>query len=61
MLLSKRAGLAVVRTVDGVCQGCYMSIPPQQFNEVRKGDRLMACPTCQRMLYFQEEEESETA
>jgi len=56
ILLAKRAGLAVARTIGGVCQGCYMSMPPQQFNEVRKGDKLQICPTCQRMLYYQEEE-----
>ncbi len=56
ILLTKRAGLAVVRTVGGVCQGCFMSMPPQQFNEVRKGDTLQTCPTCQRLLYYQEEE-----
>ena len=59
MLLIKRDGLAVVRTINGVCQGCHMSIPPQQFNEVRKGDKLQLCPTCQRILYFQEEENEE--
>jgi len=56
MLLAKRAGLAVVKTVDGVCQGCFMTMPPQQYNEVRKGDTLQICPTCQRLLYYQTEE-----
>ncbi len=56
MLLSKRDGLAVVQAIDGVCQGCFMSIPPQQFNEVRKGSKMNLCPTCQRILYFKEEE-----
>ena len=60
MLRRKRNGSAVVQTVNAVCQGCFMAIPPQQFNEVRKGDKLNFCPTCQRILYFMEEE-SETA
>ena len=59
MLLVKREGLAVVPTIEGVCQGCCMSIPPQQFNEVRKGEKLHLCPTCQRMLYFRQEENEE--
>ncbi len=59
MLLVKREGLAVVQTVEGVCQGCFMSIPPQQFNEVRKGEKLHLCPTCQRMLYYKQEESEE--
>ncbi|RUM36416.1 MAG: hypothetical protein DSY50_02540 [Desulfobulbus sp.] len=53
-LLKKRNGLAVVEVIDGVCQGCFMAIPPQQFNEIRKGEQLFSCPTCQRILYYKE-------
>jgi predicted nucleic acid-binding Zn-ribbon protein len=56
MLLTKRSGNAVVRTIDGICQGCFMTIPPQQFNEVRKGSSLTFCPTCHRILYYLEKE-----
>jgi len=58
MLLSKRDGLAVVPINGSVCQGCFMSLPPQQVNEVRKADKLNLCPTCQRILYYREEEEA---
>jgi predicted nucleic acid-binding Zn-ribbon protein len=51
-LLKKRNGIAVVQVIDGVCQGCFMAIPPQQFNEIRKGEQMLSCPTCQRMLYY---------
>ncbi len=54
MLLAKRDGLAVVAVSDSVCQGCYMTLPPQQVIEVRRSDKLNLCPTCQRILYFQE-------
>ena len=57
MLLNKRDGLAVVAITDNVCQGCYMTLPPQQVIEVRKADKLNLCPTCQRILYFKETEE----
>ncbi len=56
MLLSKRAGTAVVQAIHGVCQGCFMTIPPQQFNELRKGDNMYFCPTCQRILYYKAQE-----
>lgn len=52
MLRQKRSGAAVVPTKNGICQGCFMTIPPQQENEVRKGEKLNFCPTCQRILYF---------
>lgn len=52
-LRQRRNGLAVVNVVDGVCQGCFMAIPPQLFNQLLRGDQLFECPTCQRMIYFQ--------
>ncbi|MBM9537311.1 zinc ribbon domain-containing protein [Desulfobulbus alkaliphilus] len=57
MLLDKRDGLAVVPVNDGVCQGCYIALPPQQVNDVRKGDKINLCPTCQRILYYKEQED----
>ncbi len=56
-LLKKRNGLAVVPVIDGVCQGCFMTMPPQQYNEIRKGGQMFSCPTCQRILYYQEPED----
>ncbi len=55
MLIKKRNGLAVTRAISGVCQGCYMSVPPQLFNEILKSENLHFCPTCQRIIYFEEE------
>ncbi|MDK9706296.1 MAG: C4-type zinc ribbon domain-containing protein [Desulforhopalus sp.] len=48
----RRNGVAVVNVVDGVCQGCYMAIPPQLFNRLLRGDELFDCPTCQRMIHY---------
>lgn len=46
-----KKGLAVVECVDGVCMGCHMHVPPQLFNELVRGDKLIICPTCQRIIY----------
>jgi predicted nucleic acid-binding Zn-ribbon protein len=51
-LRQRRKGVAVVNVIAGVCQGCYMSLPPQKFNMLLKGDQLFDCPTCQRMIYY---------
>jgi len=51
MLRVRRNNKAVVGVVNGVCQGCFMSIPPQHFNNILKGDRMLDCPTCQRILF----------
>ncbi len=51
-LRERRNGRAVVNVVDGVCQGCYMAIPPQLYNQLLRGDQLFECPTCQRMIHY---------
>jgi len=47
-----RGGTAVVGVTDGICQGCYMNIPPQLANEIRKNERLNLCPSCHRILFY---------
>jgi predicted nucleic acid-binding Zn-ribbon protein len=51
-LRQRRGGVAVVNVVDGVCQGCFMALPPQRYNMLLKGDQILDCPTCQRMNYY---------
>jgi predicted nucleic acid-binding Zn-ribbon protein len=51
-LRKRRNGLAVVNVVAGVCQGCFMAVPPQRFNMLLKGDQIFDCPTCQRLNYY---------
>ncbi len=50
-LRENRKGVAVVGATNAVCQGCFMNIPPQLFNELLREQELLACPTCNRMLY----------
>ncbi|HEY3306437.1 MAG TPA: C4-type zinc ribbon domain-containing protein [Candidatus Binatia bacterium] len=52
MIFSRRGGMAVVAISDGICQGCFMNIPPQLSNEIRKSERLHLCPSCHRILYY---------
>jgi len=55
-LLERRDGQAVSAVIAGVCQTCHMGIPPQKFNELLRGDALMTCPYCNRMIYWGEDE-----
>ncbi len=48
-------GMAVAETRNGVCQGCFMNIPPQMSIEVQRGNSLVSCPQCSRILYFKED------
>lgn len=52
LIFSRRGGMAVVAVSEGTCQGCYMNIPPQLWNEIIKSERLNLCPSCHRILYY---------
>jgi uncharacterized protein len=51
-LLSGRKGLAVVGIKNSSCQGCFLALPPQLIQEVRRNDRVLTCSHCQRILYW---------
>jgi hypothetical protein len=47
-----RRGIGVAEAVDGRCSACNMSMRLQFFQELRKGDQVMACESCLRILYY---------
>jgi len=49
--------VAIVAVQDAVCQGCHMNIPPQVYNELQRCDSLRYCPSCFRIIYWQNQEE----
>jgi uncharacterized protein len=51
LIFSRRGGTAVVEVAAGICQGCYMNLPPQLWNEIIRNEKLHLCPSCQRILY----------
>ncbi len=56
---SRRNGNAIAEVQEGVCLGCHMNILPQQFIDLQKGEELLQCPHCQRILYWLGEPEEE--
>lgn len=50
----RRNGLAVVPVQDGCCTGCSMSLPPQLYNIVLQANSMETCPSCKRILYWEE-------
>jgi uncharacterized protein len=48
----QRKGLAVAEARDGGCTVCHVRMRPQMFNEVRRGESLVQCESCLRILYF---------
>lgn len=53
--IKTKNGVAVVPARNEVCTGCNMNIPPQLFNEVLMLSRMIQCPNCHRILYYEEE------
>lgn len=46
-----RGGLGFVPAIGGRCKGCNMMVPPQLYNEIRKGLQSHSCPSCHRLLF----------
>lgn len=53
LIFARRGGIAVVMASGGICQGCHMNIPPQLWNEIIRSDKLILCPSCHRIIYYQ--------
>lgn len=50
-------GVAIVEVRDAVCQGCNMNIPAQMYNELQRCDSLKNCPSCERIIYWQDNDQ----
>ncbi|MDC4224063.1 MAG: C4-type zinc ribbon domain-containing protein [Candidatus Manganitrophus sp.] len=50
-LAATKRGLAVVALKGNICTGCHFSLPPQLVAEVRKGEKVLDCTYCHRILY----------
>lgn len=55
-LSNHKGGISVSSVLKGVCQECHMGIPQQKFNELMRGDVLMNCPHCGRIMYWGDNE-----
>ncbi|MGE5174664.1 MAG: zinc ribbon domain-containing protein, partial [Betaproteobacteria bacterium] len=53
-LLASKSGVAIAEARGEACSGCYMSIPPQVFVNVKKNESIITCPHCGRILYYKE-------
>lgn len=51
----------LVKVKKGVCNGCYMNLPPQFFNELLRDRDIKTCPNCARLIYMDEEIEKDSA
>jgi len=50
-LKDRRACVAVAAVTDGICSACNMNITPQLYNELLRDEKILTCPSCQRLIY----------
>jgi len=58
-IIKSKQGIGIVPVKGMVCSGCSMILPAQFVNEVRQSDKIVFCPYCSRVLFFQEGDESQ--
>jgi len=56
-----RDGIAVAEVVGGACSACYMHLRPQVQVNVKKGDEIITCESCTRILYMPRREAEASA
>ena len=45
-------GVAVADATEGRCSACHMSLRPQFFQDLRRGEQIMTCENCGRILFY---------
>jgi hypothetical protein len=43
----------IVPVGEGVCKGCHIVIPPQTYIDLQKGEQILSCPNCLRIIYWE--------
>jgi len=54
-----RKGVAVAEVVDGRCTACHLVLRLQFYQDLRRGDQVMFCESCGRILYYNPPESCE--
>ena len=47
-----RAGLAVAEVVAGRCTACHIVLRLQYYQDIKRGEAILPCESCQRILYY---------
>ena len=53
--LSRDIGLAPI--LGKACGGCYAQLPPQTVIEIKENDKIISCPSCSMLLFWDGAEE----
>jgi uncharacterized protein len=55
-----RDGVALAEARNGSCSACFMALRPQVMAEVRRGEEVIMCENCNRILYYVHEASKQT-
>jgi predicted nucleic acid-binding Zn-ribbon protein len=55
-----RDGVAVAEARNRSCTACFMSLRPQVMAEIRRGEEIITCDNCGRILYYAPSESVQT-
>jgi len=47
-----RRGRAVAEVIDGRCTACQIALRLQYYQDLKKGETILNCESCQRILYY---------
>ena len=47
-----RRGIAVAEVIDGRCSVCNIGLRLQFFQDLKRGESILSCESCQRILYY---------
>jgi len=51
LAMRSRDGIAVAEVVNNSCSACYMQLRPQVMVNVKRGDEIITCESCSRILF----------
>jgi len=54
--IKRGKGSAVVAVRKRACSGCFKALPPQLVQEIRRGELLITCDSCGRILIWEDED-----
>lgn len=54
-----RGGIAIAEAIEGRCSKCFISLRPQFYQELKRGDKVMTCESCNRILFYAKPESFE--
>ncbi len=56
-----RDGVAVAEARNSSCTACFMALRPQMMADVRRGEEIIVCDNCSRILYYVPAEQAHKA